>query len=750
MVSVGGLASGLDTSGIINQLIDLERRPIRKLEVDIAQLQQVQATFTGFASRFSTLREAARGLSLSQLETPRVVGGDGEAVTITARSNAAVGRHEISVARLATASRVASQGFADADATPIAAAPGTFTARVGNAGAQISIAVTTSTTLLDLANAINAAGGDIRASIIDDGTNRLSTRLVLGSTRTGRGQDIQILSNPTLIELEDPVIEAASADASNAGTYSGTATSSGTFTGSQGKTFMMEIVGAGAVGAATYRVSVDGGITWDDNGGAGFVTSDLASAIGGNTEGVDIAFSTGGTLSAGDRFFVDVSTPVLSEASDAVFSLDGITQTRSSNTVTGALAGVTFELGAPTAAPVRFSVEQDDEAVVTAVQGLVDAYNGLFNDVRGKQSFDPETLEAGLLLGDRTANAILSSLRSALSRTTRVGDGRFGALAEIGVRSSRTGGLSFDAAELRAALATDRRGVLSVLASTEATSNAQLGVVNRPTGSARGNFGVLLTAAPERARVVAAEAQGDGLGGNEVLSFSFSRNFGASAPTTSGFGVTLLSGDTQAAVLDRLNSAFATQGAPLRAFSDAGVLTIESTEFGADMWFSVVSDTATGAGTSRLGTAVREDSGADIAGTIGGQAATGIGNRLTVGGDGSLAGLAVDYTGTATGLIGDVTLGLGAGSVFLDVANSLSSGTGSVVGARTSSIQDQIDQLQRRIATREAQVARIRARLEEQFAALEVQLSGLQSQSDFLSNQLAQLSQSGPNNSSRR
>ncbi|MEO1232516.1 MAG: flagellar filament capping protein FliD [Myxococcota bacterium] len=745
MVSVGGLASGLDTNGIISQLVELERGPINSLQSDIAQLQQVQATFTGLSPSFSQLRSSASALSLANLDNPSISlttssANDENAVTATARSSATAGRHQLTVQQVATSARIGSQGFADSDTTPVAGASGNFAVQVGSSGAVVSVAVTTSTTMQDLANAINAASGEVTATIINDGTNANSSRMVLSSSVTGRGNDITILTNGTNLEFSNNTIEAASADDGNAGTYTGAATSSGTYTGTTNKTFIVEILAAGAAGAATYRVSEDGGLTWDDNGGAGYTTSTTAATIGANTEGVNLALSNSGTLAIGDRFYVDVSTPVIDTAQDAVFTLDGIVQTRSSNSVTDALEGVTLDLAGVTTGTVTINLSQDDETIVSAVEEFVESYNAVFTAIRDNQSFDTETFEAGILLGDRTANAILSQMRSALVREVTGTGSSYTSLAVLGITSSRTGGLTFDTGEFREALADDRDGVLAVLASTESGSTSFLDVQSRPDEETAGSFGVAVSTAPEKATLSAGGTQTDTIGATEVLSFTFSTNHTESSPTLSSFSVTLQAGDTLSQVVDRLNSAFATQGVGIRAFNSSNTLAIETTEYGQDQYFSVVSDTASGANTSRIGTTVLMDNGVDIVGSLNGEPTTGLGNLLQATDDSSLAGLVVTYTGATTGSVGSVNLTTGLGSTFSSLVDALNSGTESVVGARTASIQDQIDQIEERILDREEQVARFQARLENQFANLEVQLAGLQSQSDFLTNQLAQLS----------
>lgn len=740
MVSVGGLASGLDTTSIINQLIELERRPIAGLQADIAELQQVQAKFSGLSTDFSSLSAAASSLSFDTLSTPSVSISDaaGAAFSVSADASAATGSHDLTVSRLATAHRLGSQGFATASSTPVSSSAGTFAIRVGNSGGLVSISVTTSTSLNDLAASINAADGDIAASVVNDGTNSLSSRLVLTSKQTGEDNEIQIVSNGTDLDFTNTSIEATVEDSDNAGTYSGILTASGTYAGDTSKTYIVDIVSGGAAGTATYRVSSDGGQSWSSTSTTPLVATD----IDGNSEGVDIAFSAGGTLTVGDRFYVDVTNPVLTAAQDSVFTLNGITQTRASNTINDAIEGVTIEL-ASTVSSTSFSISQDTSQIVAAVESFVEAYNTVFAAVRNEQTFDSDTLEAGLLLGDRTANTILSQLRNAVSTQLTENVTSYDSLASLGIVSSRTGGLSLNSTQLQNAINSDLPSVLAVLGSTESASSSLLSVSGRPEQRADGEYAVNISTVPEVAAFVAGSAQTDTLSANETLSFTYSSNHTEDSPTFSSFSVTLQSGDNLAQVIDRLNSAFATQGVALTAFSSTDTLNIQTTEYGADQFFSVVSDVASGANTSRIDTTVSSDTGVDIAGTIGGQSATGAGNRLEVNETETLDDLAITFTGISTGLAGSITISTGIGTVFSDLVADLSSGSGSVIGARSSSIQDEIDALEQRIIDREEQVARTQTRLEEQFAALEVQLAGLQSQSDFLSNQLAALSNVG-------
>jgi len=101
-------------------------------------------------------------------------------------------------------------------------------------------------------------------------------------------------------------IRPASSDPGNDPAYTGTATSSGAYTGLNGRPYVVEVTTGGAVGAARYRVSEDGGATWGPDDA--FATSTSPTPVYQSVDlGVRIAFTDSGTLTPGDRFSIDVT-----------------------------------------------------------------------------------------------------------------------------------------------------------------------------------------------------------------------------------------------------------------------------------------------------------------------------------------------------------------------------------------------------------------------------------------------------------
>lgn len=129
---------------------------------------------------------------------------------------------------------------------------------------------------------------------------------------------------------------------------------------------------------------------------------------------------------------------------DAALKVNGIDITNASNTVEGAIQGVTLTLNATTAEgqPDTLRVEQDTLKVREAVSGFVKAFNELKGTVGTLTSYDSESGQAGELNGDRTVRTIESRLRAALSGG--VGEGELRMLGEVGISLQRDGTLELD------------------------------------------------------------------------------------------------------------------------------------------------------------------------------------------------------------------------------------------------------------------------------------------------------------------
>lgn len=149
-----------------------------------------------------------------------------------------------------------------------------------------------------------------------------------------------------------------------------------------------------------------------------------------------------------------------SAATDATVQIDGAsgyTVTRSTNTITDAIQGVTLNLTAADASnSYTLTVSRDVSGVQTKVQAFVDAYNKLMGTVK--------SLESGALQGDNTLLSIENQIRDVINTPPTAGTSSFSYLAQVGVTLDKNGvmQLNSDAVSLSDALNQDFNGVANL------------------------------------------------------------------------------------------------------------------------------------------------------------------------------------------------------------------------------------------------------------------------------------------------
>jgi flagellar hook-associated protein 2 len=177
-----------------------------------------------------------------------------------------------------------------------------------------------------------------------------------------------------------------------------------------------------------------------------------------------------------------------------------------------------------------------------------------------------------------------------------------------------------------------------------------------------------------------------------------------------------------------------------------GYLTFTSGNYGSSSTIAALAPDANGGlGKLGLGDGGTLISGQDVAGTINGEAATGVGRILTGAAESdTVAGIRLEVKLEQSDLISGteatVTYSRGFASRLSKVADSIARSVDGSIARRTKGIEDQIEDLKEQIEDQEERLAIRREKLFERFIALEEALGEFQSQGDFLTQQLAYLS----------
>jgi flagellar hook-associated protein 2 len=156
------------------------------------------------------------------------------------------------------------------------------------------------------------------------------------------------------------------------------------------------------------------------------------------------------TEGAGDAVTLLETTP----AEDAELQINGVSITSSSNTVSDAIEGITFELRAESGtAAVR--VERDDDAIVAGLKDLVAKYNDVSSYISSQSRYDATKKTAGILAGDFTLRAAQTDLMSIVNQSIDASGYTLSVLSQVGIKLTNNGTLSLDESVLRDKLSSD-------------------------------------------------------------------------------------------------------------------------------------------------------------------------------------------------------------------------------------------------------------------------------------------------------
>ncbi len=135
----------------------------------------------------------------------------------------------------------------------------------------------------------------------------------------------------------------------------------------------------------------------------------------------------------------------LQNSDDATFELNGIPMSRSSNTITDAVDGLSIQLSKVTASPAQVDVSYDSTQVVDSVTNFVQTFNYV-TDLIVRATGQPKTGDeiAGTLQNDSTARSVRNILRSKLTANSSSPSGTVNNWVDLGVSLDRDGVLQFD------------------------------------------------------------------------------------------------------------------------------------------------------------------------------------------------------------------------------------------------------------------------------------------------------------------
>ncbi len=234
-----------------------------------------------------------------------------------------------------------------------------------------------------------------------------------------------------------------------------------------------------------------------NSAGAGVTASIVTDTTGSrlvfssNTTGTDNAFritasdSDGGNTDASGLSALafdpagGTSTTTLTQvAANATATINGVSVASATNTLTGVFNGLTITLAKVSATPVQITVAQDTAGITKAVQGFVDAYNGLSSLLRTDLKYDSSTKIAGPLQADSAAVSLQRQLRNIVGGSSSASS-TFTTLSQVGLEVQPDGTLKLNSTKLTSALTSNPSELKKLFTNVDLTTSAKNGVANR-------------------------------------------------------------------------------------------------------------------------------------------------------------------------------------------------------------------------------------------------------------------------------
>jgi len=460
LVSSLSAGSGVDVNSLAQNLVDAERGP-QQAAIN-AKITKNESRISGFAAVSYVLSQVQTALTdlkdQKNFNTLTVDNAAPNAFTVTANTQAVAASHDVDVLALAKAQRTVSSGFSSPTQSLNPSALGgkaiTYALKIGSGASAVSTDIKLpdgQDTPQALVQAINDANKGVTAQLVNTGEATNPYHIVLmgeqGAAKQftltpsyslgGVGAATDSLNNGTPISLKVTLNNGLPTTVTVPDTPGDIVTA-------------LTNLGLNASLVANPSSSTYANKLFV-SGPAGSPSSFTVDADYGDGRGLQSLLAP-----------VNVSFTDNQTATDAKIRVDGVEYTRSSNTLTDVLPGLTFNLKATTSTisngvttdhPVAIALNRDTSGLKTKMDAVVTAYNDAMT-MFGAVSDPKSTLETygATLVGDSTVRSLKSQLRTMIMGNSSTPGTNVGALWQMGFKVDEKGVMTLDSTKLDTAL----------------------------------------------------------------------------------------------------------------------------------------------------------------------------------------------------------------------------------------------------------------------------------------------------------
>jgi flagellar hook-associated protein 2 len=201
---------------------------------------------------------------------------------------------------------------------------------------------------------------------------------------------------------------------------------------------------------------------------------------------------------------------------DASLMVDGVSVTRSSNTISDLLPGITLNLKkAEVGTTVTLNVNRDLKGVTGLIKDFVDQYNQVLDFIRTQSTYNQTNKQTGgVLFGDGTLRSVKKDLVNIIINPVWGAPLAFSILGQAGIKLNNQGDLSVDEPTLKGYLGTNFDDIKKLFIAEGTSSSSSLDYVSHGLETKPGTYTVNISRAPASGVDIAGTINGEAAVGN--------------------------------------------------------------------------------------------------------------------------------------------------------------------------------------------------------------------------------------------
>jgi flagellar hook-associated protein 2 len=442
ITSLNGLGTGIDTTALINAIVAQDGTGVTRLKAQqtlnnskVTTLATMKTELTGLVTSMATLQD--------RFNSPVVASTDSSNTYVSATAGpGSSGSYDVTVSTVATRGRLSAQLDSNGQPTNLS---------VANPSDSVGSPIYSGSTPTTFA--VQGTDGKIYKITLDASSNTLNglrdqINTVAGSSVTASVVNTGKGSNPYQLVV------------------------------------MAKNTGTGSTGGLVTIADIT---NMASDGTAGPVANNLGIAAGSSTDSLTKNLTGLSSATAG------------AVATDANFTVNGISLTRSSNLVKDVVDGMTFTLKQGGQAGVTtLTVGQDTAGATAAVQDFITKYNTLVKDYQtastATKNADGSIAQAPLS-NDTTTRTLMNNLRGMLAGASAglPSTATFKSLASVGITNQPDGSLYFNTYAFQQAMNTDPASVQDLFSFSGSSTSPSVSVTGGGAQTATGTVGFTIT-----------------------------------------------------------------------------------------------------------------------------------------------------------------------------------------------------------------------------------------------------------------